>query len=116
MQDVMHPHHSHDHRVWVVPDTTLGRWASFVFVVSASVAVAAPIVAWAASEIAEHDAGTPWFFAAWGSALVAIAVAIGAAGIAAVAMIRDHAVLLVVPVAIALLALSALVTTNGVLN
>jgi amino acid transporter len=112
----MHPHHSHDHRVWVVPDTSLGRWASFVFVVSASVAIAAPVVAWAANEIAEHDTGTPWFFAAWGSALVAIVVAIVAAGISAIALVRDHAVLLLVPVAVAFVALSALVTTNGVLN
>ena len=30
MQDVTHPHHPHQHRVWVVPDTTLGRWADAV--------------------------------------------------------------------------------------
>ena len=46
MQDVTHPHHPHEHRVWVVPDSTLGRWAAFVFTVATVVAVAAPLVAW----------------------------------------------------------------------
>src|SRR5262245_17522550 len=89
MQDVIHPHHTHDRRVWVVPDSTLGRWASFVFAISAGVAIAAPLVAWAAQQLAEPGAGTPWFFAAWGSALVAVVVATGAALIAAVALVHD---------------------------
>ena len=116
MQDVMHPHHSHQHRVWVVPDTSLGRWSTFVFTVSAVVAVAAPIVAWATQQITEPGTGAPWFFALWGSSLVAIVVAMGAAAVAAVALVRDHAVLLLVPVAIGFLAVSAVVTTIGVLN
>ena len=61
-------------------------------------------------------AGTPWVFALWGSSLVAIAVAVGAALVAAVALVRDHAVLLLAPVAVGVLAVSAFVTTNGVLN
>ena len=116
MQDVLHPHHAHEHRVWVVPDSTLGRWSSFVFAISATVAVAAPVVAWVAQQLAEPGAGTPWFFAAWGSSLVALAVAVGAALVAGVALVRDHAVLLLVPVAVGVLAISAFVTTNGVLN
>ena len=115
MQDVLHPHHRHEHRVWVMPDSTLGRWSSFVFAVSATVAVAAPIVAWVAQQLVEPGAGTPWFFAAWGSTLVALMVAIGAALVAGIALVRDHAVLLLVPVAIGVLAVSAFVT-NGVLN
>ena len=116
MQDVMHPHHTHHHRVWVVPDTTLGRWSTFVFAVSAVVAVAAPIVAWITQNIVEPGTGAPWFFAMWGSSLVAIVVAMGAAAIAAVALVRDHAVLLLIPVAVGILAVSAVVTTFGVLN
>ena len=116
MQDVMHPHHPHQHRVWVVPDSTLGRWATFVFAISATVAVLAPVVAWAALQLAHPGDGTPWMFAAWGSALVAMAVAIGAAVVALVALVHDHAVLLLVPVAVGVLTISAIVTTNGVLN
>jgi uncharacterized membrane protein required for colicin V production len=116
MQDVLHPHHQHAHRVWLVPDSTLGRWSAFVFAVSATVAVAAPVVAWVTYQLTQPGAGTPWFFAAWGSALVALAVALGSAVVAAVALFRDHAVLLLVPVALGVLAVSAFVTTNGVLN
>ena len=116
MQDVLHPHHAHEHKVWVVPDTTLGRWSTFVFAVSAVVAVAAPAVAWLTHQLLEPGTGTPWVFALWGSSLVAIAVAVGAAGVAAFALVRDHAVLLLLPVAVGILAVSAFVTTNGVLN
>lgn len=116
MQDVTHPHHTHEHRVWVVPDTTLGRWATFVFVTATVVAIASPVVAWVTQHLVEPGAGTPWFFALWGSTLVGLVVATGSAAVAAVAMVRDHAVLLLAPVALAALGVAALVTTNGVLN
>lgn len=116
MQDVLHPHHTHEHRVWVLPDTTLGRWSAFVFTVSAVVAVVAPIVAWVTHQLLEPGTGTPWFFALWGSSLVAIVVATGAALISVVALVHDHAVILLVPVAAGVLAISALITTYGVLN
>ena len=48
--------------------------------------------------------------------MVAMAVAIGAAVVALVALVHDHAVLLLVPVAVGVLTISAIVTTNGVLN
>ena len=116
MQDVMHPQHQHAHRVWMVPDSTLGRWSAFVFAVSATVAVAAPAVAWVTHQLTQPGSGTPWFFAAWGSGLVALAVAFGAAVVAAVALVRDHAMLLLVPVGLGVLAVSAFVTTYGVLS
>ncbi len=116
MQDVTHPHHQHEHRVWVVPDTSLGRWAVFVFTTAAVVAIASPLVAWVTQHLVEPGAGTPWFFALWGSTLVGLVVATGAGAVAAVALVRDHAVLLLAPVAVAALGVAALVTTNGVLN
>lgn len=116
MHDVTHPHHPHQHRVWVVPDTTLGRWAVFVFTIAGVIAIASPILAWVTQHLVEPGAGTPWFFALWGSTLVALVVATGAAAVSAAALVRDHAVLLLAPVAVCALALSALVTTGGVLN
>lgn len=116
MQDMTHPHHEHERRVWVIPDTSLGRWASFVFAIASVVALAAPLVAWVAQHLVEPGAGTPWFFALWGSTLVALVVATGAAAVAAVALLRDHAVLLLAPVAVGIIGMAALVTTNGVLN
>ena len=116
MQDVLHPHHQHEHSVWVVPDSTLGRWSVFVFSISAFVAITAPVVAWSMHQMMASGSGAPWFFAAWGSALVAIVVALASAVVAAVAMVFDHAVLLLVPVAAGVLAISSLVVTNGVLN
>jgi hypothetical protein len=116
MQDVTHPHHTHQHRVWVVPDTTLGRCSAFVFVVASVVAVASPVIAWVTQHLVDPGAGTPWFFALWGSTLVGLVVATAAAAVAAVALVRDHAIALVVPVALAAIGVAALVTTNGVLN
>ena len=116
MQDVTHPRHPHEHRVWVVPDTALGRWATFIFTVAAVVAVASPLVALVTQHLVEPGAGTPWFFTLWGATLVALVVATGAAAVAAIALVRDHALLLVAPVVFALVIVSALVTTNGVLN
>jgi hypothetical protein len=116
MQDVTHPHHTHEHRVWVVPDSTLGRWSAFVFVIASVVAIASPLVAWVTQHLVDPGAGTPWFFALWGSTLVGIVVATAAAAVAAVALLRDHALALLVPVALAVIGIAALITTNGVLN
>ncbi|MGB2840045.1 MAG: hypothetical protein WBC76_09465 [Actinomycetes bacterium] len=116
MQDVTHPHHSHEHRVWVIPDSSLGRGASLVFVVATVVALAAPVLAWVTQHLVSPGAGTPWFFTLWGSTLVALVVATASAAVAAVALVRDHALLLLAPVAFAVVGLAALITTNGVLS
>lgn len=116
MQDVTHPHHTHEHRVWMVPDSSLGRSAGLVFVVATVVALAAPLLAWVTQHLVSPGTGTPWFFTLWGSTLVALVVATAAAAVAAVALVRDHALLLLAPVAFAVIGVAALVTTNGVLN
>lgn len=116
MQDVTHPHHAHDHRIWVVPDSALGRGASLVFVVATVVALASPLLAWVTQHLASPGAGTPLFFTLWGSTLVALVVATAAAAVAAVALVRDHALLLLAPVAFAVIGVAALITTNGVLG
>jgi hypothetical protein len=116
MQDMTHPHHPHEHRVWVVPDSSLGRAASLVFVVATVVAVAAPLGAWITQQLMQPGADTPWFFLLWGCTLVALMVATASAAVAAVALVRDHALLLLAPVVFAVVLVSALITTNGVLN
>jgi hypothetical protein len=116
MQDVTHPHHPHEHRVWMVPDSSLGRSAGLVFVVATVVALAAPLLAWVTQHLVSPGSGTPWFFTLWGSTLVALVVATAAAAVAVVALVRDHALLLLAPVAFAVIGVAALVTTNGVLN
>ena len=116
MQDVTHPHHSHEHRVWVVPDSALGRGVSLVFVVATVVALAAPAIAWVTQQLVTPGAGTPWFFTLWGSTLVALVVATASAAVAVVALVRDHALLLLAPVAFAAVVLATLIASNGVLN
>ena len=89
----------------------------FVFAIAAVVAVAAPLVAWVTQHLVEPGCRHPLVLRRCGvrrsSALV---VATGAGAVAAVALVRDHAVLLLAPVAVAALGVAALVTTNGVLN
>lgn len=116
MQDVTHPHHQHDHRVWVVPDSSLGRAASLVFVVATVVALVAPAAAWVTQQLMIPGADTPWFFLLWGCTLVALMVATASAAVAAAALVRDHALLLLAPVVFAVVAVAALVTTNGILS
>jgi hypothetical protein len=116
MQDVTHPQHAHDHRVWVMPDSSLGRATSLVFVVATVVAVAAPVGAWVVQQLVQPGADTPWFFLLWGCTLVALVAATASAAVAVVALVRDHALLLLAPVAFAVIGISALITTNGVLN
>lgn len=116
MHDVTHPHHAHDHRVWMVPDSSLGRGAALVFVGATVVAVAAPVGAWIIQQLMQPGADTAWFFLLWGCTLVALVAATASAALAVIALVRDHALLLLAPVAFMVVALAALVATNGVLN
>ena len=89
------------------------RWSSWS---PPSSHVAAPALAWVTQHLVSPGAGTPWFFTLWGSTLVALVVATAAAAVAAVALVRDHALLLLAPVAFAVIGVAALITTNGVLS
>lgn len=112
MNHVMQPAHAHDHRVWVVPDTPLGRWAAVLFSGAALTVIVAPMFAYGARILASDlGADTPWFFALWGAMLMALALGLAAGVMALVAMVRDHALLLVVPVALGLVGTAVLVAS-----
>jgi hypothetical protein len=114
MNQAMHPTHSHAHRVWVVPDTPLGRWASVLFTGAALTVIVAPVIAYGAQLFAaESGADTPWFFALWGAMLMALGLGLIAGTMALVAMIRDHALLLLIPVVLGLVGTAVLVVSAG---
>lgn len=110
MPDVTHPHHSHERHVWVVPDSSLGRAASMVFATAAGVALAAPLAAWLAQQLLQPGADTWWFFLLWGCTLVALLVVTATAVAAAVALVRDHAVLLLAPIVVGAIGVMALLS------
>jgi hypothetical protein len=112
MNHVMQPAHPHAHRVWVVPDTPLGRWASVLFTGAAITVIVAPVISYGVSLIAsEPGADTPWFFALWGAMLMALGLGLIAGTMALVAMVRDHALLLMVPVVLGLVGTAVLVAS-----
>jgi|tagenome__1003787_1003787.scaffolds.fasta_scaffold20547830_2 hypothetical protein len=116
MIDLTRPHHQHAKSYWWVPDTALGRSAAFVFAVAVVFSVAAPLVTLTVQQLLDPGQDTAWFFLMWGLTLVALLVATASALVAAVALVRDHALLLIAPVVIALGAASAIAPLNGVLN
>lgn len=114
MNHVMQPEHTHAHRVWVVPDTPLGRWAAVLFSGAALTIIVAPLIAYGAQLfVAEPGADTPWFFALWGAMLMALGLGLIAGAMSLVAMIRDHALLLLVPVVLGLVGTAVLVLSAG---
>jgi len=113
MNQVTQPVHAHDHRVWVVPDSPLGKWAAVLFSGAALTVILAPLLVYAGELIVEPGADTPWFFALWGAMLMALALALIAGGMALIAMIRDHALLLVLPVALGLAGTAVVLFSAG---
>jgi hypothetical protein len=114
MNQVTHPEHTHEHRVWFVPDSPLGRWAAILFSGAAVTVILAPLIA-AGVDLISSDpgSGTPWFFALWGAMLVAITLGAIAGAMALVAMIRDHALLLLIPIVLGIVGTAALVVRAG---
>lgn len=114
MNQVSRPAHDHAHSVWVVPDSPLGRWAAVLFTGAALTIIVAPLIAYGADVLTSHPGtDTPWFFALWGAMLMALGLALIAGAMALVAMIRDHALLLIVPVALGLVGTVTLVMSAG---
>jgi hypothetical protein len=112
MNQVMQPAHPHAHRVWMVPDTPLGRWAAVLFTGAALTVIVAPLIAYGAQVVAaEPGSDTPWFFALWGAMLMGLGLALIAGAMALVAMIKDHALLLLVPVVLGLVGTAVLVVS-----
>lgn len=110
MNHVTHPEHDHDHRVWVVPDSPLGRWAAILFTGAAVTVIIAPVLGYGAGLISsEPGSATAWFFALWGAMLVALALGMVAGAMALVAMVRDHALLLLIPVVLGIVGVGLMV-------
>ena len=87
LTQVSQPAHQHQHSVWLLPDSPLGRW-------TASLAAGGALVALACLVVAVLAADGPWMFLLLGIALWAVVVAAVAGLAAAVALLRDHAVVL----------------------
>lgn len=114
MNHVTEPEHKHEHRVWFVPDSPLGRWAAMLFTGAAVTVIIAPLIAYGAGLISsESGSDTPWFFALWGAMLVALALGLIAGAMALVAIIRDHALLLLIPVVMGVVGIGVLVVRSG---
>jgi hypothetical protein len=107
------PRHTHSHRVWWMPDTQLGLWAGVIFTGAALSVILAPLISYGIGLVVDDTASAPWFFALWGATLVALAVAAIAGAMALVALIRDHALLLIVPVAVGVVGTGLLMLRSG---
>lgn len=102
------PRHPHAHRVWWLPDSKLGRWAGVLFTGAALTIILAPLMTYGIALILTDPDQAPWFFALWGAMLVALALAAIAGAMALLALVRDHALLLIVPVLLGVVGTSLL--------
>ena len=97
------PAHRHRHPIWVLPDSRLGRWAIGTFAAGVIVLVLALVLRapWV-DLIGPREDGWPLF---WKLLPLGTGMALGGISgvMSLVAMIRDHAVLLVVPAAVGIL-------------
>ena len=96
------PVHPHDHRVWVLPDSPLGRWTASL----AAGGVVLLVVTTGLTSVAVDD---PWGFYLLGLTLWAVVLAAGAAVVAAVTLVRDHALSLALVVLLGVVAAGAVV-------
>lgn len=99
LTQVANPQHEHAHAVWVLPDSPLGRW-------SASLAAGGALLVVACGVVAAFAVDGPWMFLLLGLTLWAVVVAAAAGVMAALALVRDHAVTLAL---VAVLGVAALV-------
>jgi hypothetical protein len=84
---VTQPMHPHSHRVWVLPDSPLGRW-------TASLAAGGVLLVVLTTCLATVAVDGPWAFYLLGLTLWALMLAAAAAVVAAVTLVRDHALAL----------------------
>lgn len=84
---VTHPVHDHDRQVWVLPDSPLGRWTTWL-------AAGGLVLVLVSGVLVAAGADGPWLFLLLGLTLWSVVVAAGAGVLAAVALVRDHALTL----------------------
>jgi hypothetical protein len=96
------PAHPHPHPVWVLPDSPLGRW-------TASLAAGGMLLVVLTTGLAVVAVDGPWAFYLLGLTLWALLLAAVAAVVAAVTLVRDHALALAGVVAIGVVATAAVV-------
>lgn len=84
---VTQPLHPHDHKVWLLPDSPLGRW-------TASLTTGGVLLLVLAGGLATLTADGPWVFLLLGITVWSVVVAAAAGLVAAVALLRDHALAL----------------------
>jgi len=113
MNNVMQPNHTHAHKVWVVPDTRLGRWTAALFTGAALTLIVVPILAQGVEMLTAPGGDSPWFFALWGAMLLALGLALITGVVALVALVKDHALLLLVPVVLGVLGAGLLFASAG---
>ena len=101
LAQVTHPTHPHDHKVWVLPDSPLGLW-------TASLAAGGVVLLVASGLTAALTAHGPWVFLLLGLTLWSAVVAAAAGLVAAVALVRDHALTLMFVALLGLAATAAL--------
>ena len=99
----MQPVHGHPHRVWLVPGSGLGRWAIWVFLASLT-ALALAIVSrepWV-DLFGHSEEGWVLF---WKLLPLGVGMTLGGVSgvMSVVALVRDHALLLVIPAVLGLI-------------
>ena len=99
---VTHPVHDHDHQVWVLPDSPLGRWTT-------SLAAGGLALVLVSGVLVGIGVDGPWLFLLLGLALWSVVVAAGAGVLAAVALVRDHALALGAVAVLGIAAVAAVV-------
>lgn len=84
---VTQPVHPHVHKVWLLPDSPLGRW-------TASLTTGGVLLLVLAGGLASVATDGPWVFLLLGITVWSVVVAATAGLVAAVALLRDHALAL----------------------
>jgi hypothetical protein len=84
-----------------------------LFTGAALTAIVAPLIAQGAQLVASPGSDTPWFFALWGAMLMALGLGLIAGAMALVALVRDHALLLLVPVVLGIVGTAMLLLSAG---
>lgn len=97
----LRPMHPHEHRFWLLPDSRLGRWALGIFLAAVLLSFTFPLT----TPLLEHLTGASHKDTPFVTPIPYSAILGGVSGVMAiVAIIRDHAVALLLPAVVGTLA------------